>query len=155
MRTQLTMQWPAFLEGGSTDDRAIFHGDMLESLHTAIDPMMGNVRGQTPQSIASHYDVQDQVTERGVSVSITNDSPIRAFWEEDTRPHTILPVRASVLAFSVGGSTVFSRIMHHPGTKGHHVFERVYQGAQPSIQQAIQAGLNAYMLDTLGKGGAL
>lgn len=37
--------------------------------------------------------------------------------EYGTRPRTITPVRAKMLAFSVGGSMVFARSVNHPGTK--------------------------------------
>jgi len=153
MRTELTMQWPAFLEGSAVDERAVFQRDMLESLHQAIDPMMGQIKGAEPQSIAGKWNVQDQITGTGVSITMENDSPIFPFYEEDTRPHMIYPRNSGgVLHFQAGGSDVFTRFVNHPGTKGHHTFARGYQNAQPSIQQAIQAGLYAYLLDTIGPG---
>ena len=36
---------------------------------------------------------------------------------QGTRPHIILPVRASVLRFEVGGKVVFARRVQHPGTR--------------------------------------
>jgi hypothetical protein len=39
------------------------------------------------------------------------------FVHDGTKPHTIVPVRATVLAFNVGGATVFTRLVNHPGTK--------------------------------------
>lgn len=35
-----------------------------------------------------------------------------------TKAHDIYPKSASVLAFDVGGQTVFAAFVHHPGTKG-------------------------------------
>lgn len=35
-----------------------------------------------------------------------------------TRAHDIFPKNASVLAFKIGGQTVFAASVHHPGTKG-------------------------------------
>lgn len=35
-----------------------------------------------------------------------------------TKAHDIYPKNASVLAFDVGGQTVFAASVHHPGTKG-------------------------------------
>lgn len=38
--------------------------------------------------------------------------------EFGTKPHTITPTRASVLAFKVGDKTVFAKSVRHPGFKG-------------------------------------
>lgn len=40
------------------------------------------------------------------------------FVEFGTRPHIIEPVHASVLAFEIGGRTVFARRVYHPGFPG-------------------------------------
>lgn len=37
--------------------------------------------------------------------------------EFGTRPHSIEPVRARALRFTVGGEIVFARLVRHPGTK--------------------------------------
>lgn len=34
-----------------------------------------------------------------------------------TRPHVIRPVRARALKFTVGGQTVFAKVVFHPGTR--------------------------------------
>lgn len=39
--------------------------------------------------------------------------------EYGTRPHTILPVTAKVLAFTADGEQVFTRVVRHPGTKAY------------------------------------
>jgi HK97 gp10 family phage protein len=44
-------------------------------------------------------------------------APYAVYVEYGTRPHTILPVNARVLAFEVAGRTVFSPIVRHPGTR--------------------------------------
>jgi hypothetical protein len=42
-----------------------------------------------------------------------------ARWVHDgTRPHVIVPRRARVLRFEVGGRTVFARRVNHPGYRG-------------------------------------
>ena len=43
--------------------------------------------------------------------------PYAIYVEYGTRPHIIRPVNASVLAFEVGGRTIFTPIVRHPGTK--------------------------------------
>lgn len=37
--------------------------------------------------------------------------------EYGTRPHDIRPRRRKVLRFSVGGRVVFTKLVHHPGTR--------------------------------------
>lgn len=41
---------------------------------------------------------------------------------EGTKPHTIVPRHAKVLAFwsNKSGGMVFTKIVHHPGTRGNH-----------------------------------
>lgn len=34
-----------------------------------------------------------------------------------TAPHEIRPVNASVLAFQMGGRTIFAKVVHHPGSR--------------------------------------
>lgn len=49
--------------------------------------------------------------------------------EKGTRPHVIRPRRAKVLAFVVDGRRVFSRLVHHPGTKAYRIMERAVRRA--------------------------
>ncbi len=53
--------------------------------------------------------------------------------EEGTRPHDILPSKANVLAFVVGGKKVFAKIVHHPGTKGQWMFRDSLAEMRPEI----------------------
>jgi hypothetical protein len=135
------------------DVHASFVRNMTEGLHSAIDPMMQTVEGQTPSSIVQHYSVQDVVSGNSVGIRVENDSPIYNFWDKDTRPHTILPRTASVLAFPVGGRTVFARAVHHPGTKGHHVFDTALNQSRSNIDRAVQNALYAWLLDSLPSAG--
>lgn len=43
-----------------------------------------------------------------------------SYTNDGTPPHLIQPVNASVLAFDVGGATVFARSVSHPGNVGTH-----------------------------------
>ena len=53
-----------------------------------------------------------------VYVGDLDDSVPHARYHHDgTRPHQILPVRAKMLRFTVGGQVVFARVVNHPGTK--------------------------------------
>jgi hypothetical protein len=42
--------------------------------------------------------------------------------EDGSRPHIIRPRRGKYLVFVAGGRRVFARSVHHPGTKGRHMF---------------------------------
>ena len=48
---------------------------------------------------------------------VTAHADYAAAVHEGSRPHVIVPRRASVLRFEVGGRTVFARRVQHPGTK--------------------------------------
>lgn len=63
-------------------------------------------------------------TGTGFSATITYTAPQATFTEEGTSPHVIVPRRAKVLAFQVGGRTVFARRVNHPGTKAQHWFSK-------------------------------
>jgi hypothetical protein len=52
----------------------------------------------------------------GIAVYVGSSHPIALIHHEGTRPHQILPNKASVLAFEVGGQVVFATVVNHPGT---------------------------------------
>lgn len=56
-------------------------------------------------------------------LEVGSDSPYAMVLEKGSRPHQIVPRRAKVLAFEVGGRMVFSRYVRHPGTKAYHIVE--------------------------------
>lgn len=45
--------------------------------------------------------------------------------DQGTRPHLITPKRRTFLKFDVGGSTVFTKKVNHPGTKAQYLNKRV------------------------------
>lgn len=56
-------------------------------------------------------------TVSGFEAEIGPQAPYAVYLEYGTRPHAITPVRARVLRFEVGGEVVFTRLVHHPGSK--------------------------------------
>lgn len=46
-----------------------------------------------------------------------------------TRPHVIRPVRARALRFTVGGSTVYAKVVMHPGTKPNNFLREALRAA--------------------------
>jgi len=47
--------------------------------------------------------------------------------EYGTKPHIIRPVRAKALAFEVGGTTVFAKLVRHPGFAGRFFARGAYE----------------------------
>jgi hypothetical protein len=53
-----------------------------------------------------------------------------------TRPHVIRPTNALVLAFEVaGGKMVFTRLIHHPGTKPNPFMQRATEDARGKAEE--------------------
>lgn len=53
----------------------------------------------------------------GKHVRIESSHPATMYVIKGTRPHQIRPRTRQVLKFSVKGSTVFARVVNHPGTE--------------------------------------
>ena len=62
-------------------------------------------------------------------------APYAVFVEKGTAPHIITPVRASVLAFEVGGEMVFTGLVRHPGTKPNPFLQRAANEARASVDE--------------------
>lgn len=61
---------------------------------------------------------------KGLQGVIVCDHPAVRFVLDGTRPHIIRPRRAKALRFEVGGRVVFSKIVHHPGTRANNFLAR-------------------------------
>lgn len=66
-------------------------------------------------------------------VAESADVPYAKWVERGTDPHDILPNKAKALAFMVGGSQVFSKIVHHPGTKAQWYMRNSLREMTPEI----------------------
>lgn len=66
---------------------------------------------------------------------VSTHTPYAAYVEYGTRPHTIVPRRAKVLAFKSGGSMVFARKVNHPGFSGRFYMRRTAQQTAEKIKQ--------------------
>ena len=75
----------------------------------------------------SHREVVE-VTRGSILAYVVVDADYAEYVHEGTRAHTIRPKKhGGVLVFQAGGETVFTTIVHHPGTK-----------AQPWLLEAMQ-----------------
>ena len=73
--------------------------------------------GDTRNSWTLHV-LRDDIQEVRWSIRPDGREKIVEYLEYGTRPHIIVPkVAGGVLVFEVGGETVFSKLVHHPGTK--------------------------------------
>jgi HK97 gp10 family phage protein len=57
------------------------------------------------------------------------------FVEKGTAPHVIRPVNASVLAFEAGRGMVFTRLVHHPGTKPNPFMQRAADETRSKVEE--------------------
>jgi len=63
-------------------------------------------------------------------------APYAMYVVKGTRPHIIRPVNASVLAFqSAGGKMVFTRLVHHPGTKPNPWMQKAAEYARSKAEE--------------------
>jgi hypothetical protein len=72
------------------------------------------------------------------AVEAGGDSAPEVEWlETGTAPHIIEAKEGGVLAFEMGGHTVFARVVHHPGTRAYGIFEQVEEEV-PLWEQKLQ-----------------
>ena len=67
--------------------------------------------------------------------SIQAWAPYAVYVVNGTAPHEIRPVNARVLAFEVGGKTVFAPLVHHPGTKPNPFMQRAVEDARSKVEE--------------------
>jgi hypothetical protein len=94
----------------------------------AVEHIMADLRDGAPEDTGA--------TRRGITktpagsppllaVQVASKTPQGEWYEEGTKPHVILPVRGKVLVFKVGGDTVFTRRVDHPGQRARPWFRPV------------------------------
>lgn len=71
---------------------------------------------EAPGSMGDFVEWRVDEAPRGLQGVVTCDHPAVLFVLKGTRPHLIRPRRAKALKFDVGGSTVFAKLVRHPGT---------------------------------------
>ena len=102
------------LGGVETASNAIFKNAMDQSLTAVTNIAKANSPFKTGKLRRSIHPIMKNVLEGQVSTG----TEYAKYVEEGTRPHVIVPKRAKVLAFKVGGSMVFARRVNHPGFAG-------------------------------------
>lgn len=56
--------------------------------------------------------------------TIGSDVSYAPYVNDGTRPHIIRPRTRQALKFTVGGRTVFAKVVHHPGTRPNPFLDR-------------------------------
>lgn len=94
----------------------------------------GNLKGSITTDIADD----------GLSAEVTANADYAAHVEYGTRPHVIRPKNASMLAFKIGGVTVFAKEVNHPGTAAQPFMTPAAEQVRPSfiaaVKQAVERG---------------
>jgi len=73
------------------------------------------------------------------SVTLVQTHPLFQVVEYPTRPHIIEPRNAQWLRFEINGRVIFTKRVHHPGTKGRRVMDGLFQQAATAFEQALVA----------------
>jgi hypothetical protein len=93
-----------------------------------------------------------------LSASVSTNSPIAIFRENNVRPHVIVPRNAQVLRFIPrgGGAPIFAKYVSHPGSAGTHSWRKagefVEENFQPLMKVAIDAALQGHTYDAMTGG---
>lgn len=107
---------------------------------------------------------------KGWRVRVFTDDPIAPYVEWSTRPHVIRPradrAPASVTAtgrargtrqdgraalrFVVGGRVVYAKVVHHPGTRGEHMFARAAAILDVNVHRMFSPELEQFGRDLTG-----
>lgn len=94
----------------------------------AVNTLMADLRDGAPErSGDTRRGLRQTPASTGttLAVQVTSTTPQGEWYEKGTRPHVILPKRGTVLVFEVGGETVFTRRVDHPGQRARPWFRPV------------------------------
>lgn len=78
-------------------------------------------------------------TPGGADGEIVAPLKYHSWLDSGTKPHLIRPVRARYLRFvASSGDLVFTKLVHHPGTKGDGFAGRMYQKAERVVTREVE-----------------
>ena len=98
---------------------AVAAGGMALQAHVVQDALSGQVLKARSGRLKDSIAVTLSDNGDGVAARIGSDAPYAAIQEfgGKTAPHVIIARNAAVLAFRLGGRTVFARRVQHPGSR--------------------------------------
>lgn len=68
-----------------------------------------------------------------------NVAPYGIYVHAGTRPHVIVPKQKKVLRWPSGGNFVFSKVVHHPGTKPDEFIYQAMENSKADIQKTFDS----------------
>jgi hypothetical protein len=93
----------------------------------------GNLRNSIFERVKDSTTAVSAVTGTGLSYA-------KAL-EDGAAPHVILPVRAKMLSFIVGGRRVFAKSVNHPGNRAYHYLRDTLTETAPANIEKIRASM--------------
>lgn len=89
--------------------------------HVVRDKLHGQVLAQRSGQLARSIQRRIEATQLAVYGFVFSAGDVKYAGIHEfggvTPPHDIYPKKAQVLAFAMGGKTVFAKVVHHPGSK--------------------------------------
>lgn len=141
-------------------DPARFEAVMERGLMAAAIHLQGEVKERTPRRGgpgSKHLRASITYKGSGLRYEVGTDVSYAILVEKGTRPHDIVPRNKKALAWPGGGKTaaglgrgpqgtakrggflIVRKRVHHPGTKGVHMFERAARESQGDLTGIFQA----------------
>ena len=137
-------------------DPARFDAVLARGLAAAAIHLQGEVKERTPTRTGQ---LRASITKKGSGLRYEVGTRVKyaRYVEEDTRPHEILPRTKQALAWPGGGGSaaglgrgpqgtlkkggflIVRKRVHHPGTKGVHMFEHGLRENVDAIKRIISA----------------
>lgn len=143
----------------------LFSASLARGLRAVVEEVKGDVQRRTPvktgrlrSSVTAHVS--------GLRGTIGSNVNYARFVEDDTKPHTIRPRRAKVLAWPRAGARtssglgrgprgtrsgtgrsgfVYARVVHHPGTQGRHMFRNALTENQGRLNHIFRAEIQRWI----------
>lgn len=142
---------------------AIVREELAAGMQTAAGIALREIRSRTPGKGGLRAAIQPAFnaarTEARITVYPGRYQAIARYQEQGTglfgpaaRMYEIRPRTAKVLRFQAGGSTIFTRLVLHPGVRPHWMFRDGSKAAQPAINLTFRARLGR-VTRRLGKTG--
>lgn len=117
---------------------AVMKNAMEQSLTAVTNVAKQNAPYRTGKLRRSIFNKMRDVLNGQVSTA----TEYAAYVEYGTNPHTIVPRRAKVLAFKIGGSMVFAKKVQHPGFSGRFYMRRTAQTTVELVKSIYEKAFN-------------
>lgn len=118
----------------------VLNAQLVKTLQEAYSGgVVQNRTGNAARSVELIPAVSDGSTVRGAVTAGGGTAPYVIYLEEGTAPHDIVASKSKALAFVLGGSPVFFKKVHHPGTKAYRIVEDAFVAWEPQMEDALQA----------------